>query len=371
MTTTNDIPPSVQDPNTIPAPEAAASESNATDAASTSSAHPHQRVRSFVIRAGRMTNAQTKAFTDLGDKYLIDVSALQPLDVAACFGREAPLVVEIGFGMGKSFIEMAQKDPLRNYLGIEVHPPGVGAAMLLAEEAQVSNVRIIKYDAFEVLTKCLGPESIDILQIFFPDPWPKARHHKRRLVNAEFLALVTPLLKHGGQIRMATDYGTALGFPSESLIVALLITQFVAFPSAILYNILGKKIGIKMAILIAIGAYALIAIIGFFMTNVSQFYILACAIGLFQGGIQALSRSYYTRLIPKENASEFYGFFNMLGKFAAIIGPMLVGIVTLITGEQRYGIISLVLLFLAGFILLRKVDENMAKKEIKAFSERA
>lgn len=172
-------------------------------------------------------------------------------------------------------------------------------------------------------------------------------------------------------IRMATDYGTALGFPSESLIVALLITQFVAFPSAIAYNILGKKIGIKMAILIAIGAYALIAIIGFFMTNVSQFYILACAIGLFQGGIQALSRSYYTRLIPKENASEFYGFFNMLGKFAAIIGPMLVGIVTLITGEQRYGIISLVLLFLAGFILLRKVDENMAKKEIKAFSERA
>ncbi len=206
LTTTNDIPPSVQDPNTTPAPEAAASESNATDAASTSSAHPHQRVRSFVIRAGRMTNAQTKAFTDLGDKYLIDVSALQPLDVAACFGREAPLVVEIGFGMGKSFIEMAQKDPLRNYLGIEVHPPGVGAAMLLAEEAQVSNVRIIKYDAFEVLTKCLGPESIDILQIFFPDPWPKARHHKRRLVNAEFLALVTPLLKHGGQIRMATDW---------------------------------------------------------------------------------------------------------------------------------------------------------------------
>ena len=128
LTTTNDIPPSVQDPNTNPAPEAVASESNATGAeASASSAHPHQRVRSFVIRAGRMTNAQTKAFTDLGDKYLIDVSALQPLDVAACFGREAPLVVEIGFGMGKSFIEMAQKDPLRNYLGIEVHPPGVGA----------------------------------------------------------------------------------------------------------------------------------------------------------------------------------------------------------------------------------------------------
>lgn len=171
-------------------------------------------------------------------------------------------------------------------------------------------------------------------------------------------------------IRMATDYGTALGFPAESLIVALLITQFVAFPSAILYNIIGRKIGVKRAILIAIGAYALIALIGFFMTKVSQFYILACAIGLFQGGIQALSRSYYTRLIPKESASEFYGFFNMLGKFAAIIGPFLVGIVTLITGDQRYGIISLVILFAVGFILLRKVDEKEAEKEIAKFSSR-
>lgn len=171
-------------------------------------------------------------------------------------------------------------------------------------------------------------------------------------------------------IRMATDYGTALGFPSESLIVALLITQFVAFPSAILYNILGKKIGVRRAILIAIGAYAVIAVIGFFMTDVSQFYILACCIGLFQGGIQALSRSYYTRLIPKENTSEFYGFFNMLGKFAAIIGPFLVGMVTLITGEQRYGIVSLVILFVLGFVLLRRVDEKKASEEIEAFSKR-
>ncbi len=171
-------------------------------------------------------------------------------------------------------------------------------------------------------------------------------------------------------IRMATDYGTALGFPSSSLIVALLITQFVAFPSAIAYNFLGERIGTKKAILIAIGAYALIATIGFFMTKVSQFYILATIIGLFQGGIQALSRSYYTRLIPKENTSEFYGFFNMLGKFAAIIGPFLLGIVTLMTGQQRYGVISLVVLFAAGFILLRKVDEQEAAREIAAFSSR-
>ncbi|HIV55935.1 MAG TPA: tRNA (guanosine(46)-N7)-methyltransferase TrmB [Candidatus Anaerobiospirillum stercoravium] len=168
--------------------------------------HPEHRVKSFVIRAGRMTTAQTKALEDLSPKYLVDVSALERLDCTAIFGREAPLVVEIGFGMGKSFVEMAQKDPLRNYLGIEVHPPGVGACMLLIEELGLTNVKVIKYDAFEVLTKCLGPESIDILQIFFPDPWPKARHHKRRLVNDSFLQLVTPLLKHGGEIRMATDW---------------------------------------------------------------------------------------------------------------------------------------------------------------------
>ncbi len=168
-------------------------------------------------------------------------------------------------------------------------------------------------------------------------------------------------------IRMATDYGTALGFPSESLIVALLITQFVAFPAAILYNLFGKKIGTKQAILVAIAAYAMIAIVGFFMTKVIHFYILAVIIGLFQGGIQALSRSYYSRLIPQNQSSQFYGFFNMLGKFAAIIGPLLVGIVTLITGQQRYGIVSLIILFILGFVLLRRVDDEQARKEVNSF----
>ena len=168
-------------------------------------------------------------------------------------------------------------------------------------------------------------------------------------------------------IRMATDYGTALGFPSESLIIALLITQFVAFPSAIAYGWFGKKIGVKKAIQVAILAYAAIAVIGFFMTKTIHFYLLAICIGLFQGGIQALSRSYYSRLIPEENASQFYGFFNMLGKFAAIIGPMLVGVVSLITGEQRYGIVSLILLFALGFILLSKVDGDKAEKELELY----
>lgn len=168
--------------------------------------HPEHRIKSFVIRAGRMTNAQTKALEQLGPKYLIDVKEPRHLDIDEIFGRKAPLVVEIGFGMGRSFIEMAAKDPERNYLGIEVHPPGVGATLLLIDGMELSNVRLIKHDAFEILKKYLSPESIDILQIFFPDPWHKARHHKRRLINPEFLELVTPLLKHGGEIRLATDW---------------------------------------------------------------------------------------------------------------------------------------------------------------------
>ncbi len=168
-------------------------------------------------------------------------------------------------------------------------------------------------------------------------------------------------------IRMATDYGTAIGFSSESMIVALLITQFVAFPSAILYNIFGHKVGIRKALLVAVGGYSVIAVLGFFMTEEIHFYLLACCIGLFQGGIQALSRSYYSRLIPTEHSSEFYGFFNMLGKFAAIIGPLLIGVVSLITGEQRYGILSLIILFIVGGVLLAKVDEKDACAEIEAY----
>lgn len=170
-------------------------------------------------------------------------------------------------------------------------------------------------------------------------------------------------------IRMATDYGTALGFSASSLIVALLITQFVAFPAALIYNMFGKKIGVKRALLVAIAAYMIIACLGFFMTKESQFYALAVCIGLFQGGIQALSRSYFSRLIPEEESAQFYGFFNLLGKFAAIIGPLLLGIVTLITGQQKYGILSLIILFLAGFILLRKVDDSHIKDDIEKFRE--
>jgi UMF1 family MFS transporter len=168
-------------------------------------------------------------------------------------------------------------------------------------------------------------------------------------------------------IRMAVDYGSAIGFPASSLIVALLITQFIAFPAAILYNLLGKKIGIKQALLVAIVAYCLITLLGYFMSELWHFYALACTIGLFQGGIQALSRSYYTRLIPIEFSAEFFGFFNMLGKFAAIIGPALIGIVTLTTGSNRLGILSIIVLFIIGGILLTRVDEQQGKESLQSF----
>lgn len=167
-------------------------------------------------------------------------------------------------------------------------------------------------------------------------------------------------------IRMAVDYGTSLGFPAESLIVALLLVQFVAFPSALLYNIFGRKIGIKKALLVAIAAYSVIAVLGSFMQETWHFYLLAVAIGLFQGGIQALSRSYYTRLIPEEQAAEFFGFFNMLGKFAAVLGPFLMGSITLLSGSNRAGILSIVLLFIVGGFLLSRVSE---KKGAEALAE--
>ena len=168
-------------------------------------------------------------------------------------------------------------------------------------------------------------------------------------------------------IRMATDYGTSIGFSTSSLIIALLITQFVAFPAALVYNAFGHRIGIKRALLVAIAGYGVIACFGFFMTNETQFYILAVCIGLFQGGIQALSRSYYSRLIPQGHASQFYGFFNMLRNFAAIIGPLLIGALSLITGEQRYGILSLIILFIAGGLILSRVDEKAAERDIRTF----
>lgn len=158
-------------------------------------------------------------------------------------------------------------------------------------------------------------------------------------------------------IRMAVDYGLSLGLPSDSLIIALLITQFVGFPAAIVFSMLARRIGTRRGIAFGLVVYVGVTIFGFFMTTASEFYALAVVIGLVQGGVQALSRSYFSRLIPPEEAGEFFGFYNMLGKFAAVIGPTLMGVVGLITGSPRVGILSLIVLLVAGGYLLLRVPE--------------
>ena len=157
-------------------------------------------------------------------------------------------------------------------------------------------------------------------------------------------------------IRMAVDYGTSIGFSASSLITALLLVQFVAFPATLIYNWFSSKIGIKNAIYIAIIGYTFITIFGVFVSKEWHFYVLAIMIACFQGGIQALSRSMYSRIIPKNQAAEFFGFYNMLGKFAAIIGPPMMGYIGLITGNPRLGILSIIILFISGGLLLTKVD---------------
>lgn len=167
-------------------------------------------------------------------------------------------------------------------------------------------------------------------------------------------------------IRMAVKYGTSIGFSASSLIIALLLVQFVAFPATLAYNYFSSKIGIKNAIFAGIFGYSIITIFGALMSEEWHFYTLAVGIACFQGGIQALSRSMYARIIPKEKAAEFYGFYNMLGKFAAILGPPLMGYIGLITGNPRVGILSLIILFILGAYCLSKVDleegEKMAKE---------
>jgi MFS-type transporter involved in bile tolerance (Atg22 family) len=177
-------------------------------------------------------------------------------------------------------------------------------------------------------------------------------------------------------IRMAVDYGMSIGFPSDSLIVALLITQFVGFPCALLFGKLSEKWDVKKLLFIAIGVYLIVVLWGVMMTRIIEFYILAIAIGFVQGGIQALSRSYYSRLIPKEQSAEFYGFYNMLGKLAAIFGPAFIGIVGILVRNAGYsanvasraGIGSIAILFIIGGILLFFVDKEKGEKEVKYLS---
>ena len=153
-------------------------------------------------------------------------------------------------------------------------------------------------------------------------------------------------------VRMAVDFGMALGFNTSDLITALLITQFVGFPSAIAFGWLGERIGTRRGIFLGLSVYILVTIMSYWMDDVSEFYILAVVIGLVQGGVQSLSRSFYARMIPAGQEAEFFGFYNMLGKFAAVIGPLLMGVVALATGSTRLSILSILVLFITGAVLL-------------------
>lgn len=165
----------------------------------------HRSVRSFVLRAGRMGTGQQRALAELGPRFVLPFQR-QPLDAAAAFGRQAPLVLEIGFGMGAATAQIAQTRPDTNFLGVEVHTPGVGALLKRIGEDGLENLRIIQHDAVEVLEQMLAPGSLSGVHVFFPDPWHKKKHHKRRLIQPALVALLSSRLAPGGLLHCATDW---------------------------------------------------------------------------------------------------------------------------------------------------------------------
>lgn len=164
-----------------------------------------RRIKSFVLRQGRLSQAQQNAIDAMWPKYGLTL-ADQLLDFKTLFGREAPTIIEIGFGMGNSLAEMAQAHPENNYIGIEVHRPGVGALLKLVEEKGLTNVRVFNEDAIEVLNRQIPNSSLSAVYLFFPDPWHKTKHKKRRILQSEFAEKIARHLKPGGQFHMATDW---------------------------------------------------------------------------------------------------------------------------------------------------------------------
>ena len=196
-------------PAAFPPPDLPANAGQTTPATDTSGApagvaHP-KAIKSFVRRAGRTTAGQAKAFEALGPRFILPYRAA-PLDAAAAFGRSAPLVLEIGFGMGEATAHIARVRPDDNFLCCEVHEPGVGALLKRLGEQDLHNVRIVAHDAVEVLDHMLAPASLDGVHIFFPDPWHKKKHNKRRLVQPPLVARLAARLKPGGYLHCATDW---------------------------------------------------------------------------------------------------------------------------------------------------------------------
>ena len=166
---------------------------------------PHRAIRSYVLRQGRLTAAQRRASAELLPRFGIPYSR-EPLDLDRVFGRAAPKILEIGFGMGETTARIAASHPGNDYLGIEVHAPGVGSLLQRIATPGLSNVRIIQHDAVEVLESMIAPACLDGVHVFFPDPWPKKRHHKRRLIQPPFVALLASRMKQGAYVHVATDW---------------------------------------------------------------------------------------------------------------------------------------------------------------------
>jgi tRNA (guanine-N7-)-methyltransferase len=165
----------------------------------------HRPIRSFVMRAGRMTVGQSRALEELWPRYGVEYSS-EPLSLDTLFGRRAPRTLEIGFGNGEHLASLATAHPERDYLGVEVHRPGVGHLLMLAATKNLANIRVSTHDAVEVLRDQIAPGALDELLVLFPDPWHKKRHHKRRLIQPPFVELVASRLAPGGIFKLATDW---------------------------------------------------------------------------------------------------------------------------------------------------------------------
>ncbi|MGH8666988.1 MAG: tRNA (guanosine(46)-N7)-methyltransferase TrmB [Burkholderiales bacterium] len=168
-------------------------------------------IRSYVLRQGRITAAQRAAHERLLPRYGLPYSRA-PLDFVRVFGRSAPVVLEIGFGMGETSAEIAASDPQIDYLGVEVHAPGVGSLLRMIEARELTNLRIVQHDAAEVVEHMIAAASLSGIHIFFPDPWPKKRHHKRRLLQVSFARLLATRLRPGGYLHVATDWEDYAGW---------------------------------------------------------------------------------------------------------------------------------------------------------------
>ena len=165
----------------------------------------HPPIRSYVLRQGRFSPGQQRAYAELLPRFGISYQA-KPVDLDQAFGRHAPVVVEVGSGMGETTARIAAGNPATDYLAIEVHAPGVGSLLKQVEEAGLTNVRVVRHDAVEVLRDMVAPGSLAGIHVFFPDPWPKKRHHKRRLLQPDFAALAASRLAPGGVLHVATDW---------------------------------------------------------------------------------------------------------------------------------------------------------------------